>query len=375
MQSFPNNNASLSSLHLPSLTVLPAPTNTPELPMLLSPIVVADTPLAVSGSNFPLVPPGLGIPQVDVTPAELSYPYATPKTRDEFMTIIDHSDYDEETRQRIRAIIDAITHLQLVVDEKDQDIERLKRDFTVASARVEVHKRLTDIHKNGSTEHQRKATELQEEVSLLKKETEGLNHKIRELLLQNRENQITIAALLRKLQDFAREALRGRRANAILMFPDLRKGLRSIRFEVLATSARLNVAPRSPRDDDLYASVNRALKVVDDTVKLLNDIEIASREVVGDLSDTSAWDKRVRRAVRGIRIESIKEAFTRLRGRTSPTQRPFTVNPAPIHSFLGQPSPGSSMMSISDSPSPPTPNSSGLSMADVSNWRDNVFSA
>ncbi|KAK1234215.1 hypothetical protein PQX77_002584 [Marasmius sp. AFHP31] len=186
---------------------------------------------------------------------------------------------------------------------------------------------------------------------------------------------LSVTNLVRKNTSFAHDILKREEGDATRMFPEIRQGIRSARFEVLATSAQLNLNSGITAEHPLHATVSRTLVLIDNVTKLMDTVEKAHVEVVGRAAENPNWWRKVRRAAKGFRVESIRDVFQRIRPFDATIQRPFSVNPAPIMSFLGSgsnsndtmksTSEAGSVMSVSE-------NVSGMSASDVSNWRQVV---
>ncbi|KAL0565139.1 hypothetical protein V5O48_016892 [Marasmius crinis-equi] len=303
------------------------------------------------------------------TPLQLANPFSAIDIRDEALRLIQQRvPMDEYSLSLLTAMSQSVSSLQAIMDDKNQDLEQAKRDLTVATARTEVHRKISELHKKGSIDGHQKASVAQREIDALKKEIATLKQKVKEVDLQKREVQQMMSGLIRKAGKFAEEGLRGRRGNVLWMVPDIRQSIRSARFEIMATDAQLKITSGIPGDHALCSSVQRALRLIDDTIRLLDQIERASKDIVGDISESSSWDKKLRRAARGFRVDSIKEVVQRIRAFNPTIQRPFTVNTTPIWSFLGG-------RGGSDRSTASTSGSMGENMPDVNGWRSTAVSA
>ncbi|KAL0567966.1 hypothetical protein V5O48_014028 [Marasmius crinis-equi] len=306
-------------------------------------------------SNSLLLAPAIDTSSPPVNTMELMYPDASPS----FLQVAGASSCCFGYLQGHGG---GVIHFDSLMGKKDREIERLRKNIQVATACSEVTRKISEIHKRGFTEERQK-------VSLLERKVLGLEQRLREAEEKKRELQQMVSGLIQKMNAMAREAMRGRRGNPIQVFPELAKSLGALCFEVLATSGQLNITTGIPGDHAIHSSITRTLRLVDDTIKLLHQIEMASREVVGDISESNPWDRKIRRAARGLRVESVKEVLDRIRGTASNAiKRPFTVSTAPILSFLGR-------SDASDSSMRSVHRSSGMSMSDVSGWCEGVARA
>ncbi|KAK1227066.1 hypothetical protein PQX77_009944 [Marasmius sp. AFHP31] len=314
--------------------------------------------------NSLLLPPVL--PTIFFTPtaAQISNPYCAPLLREEAVSFIEtHSRLDGQSRDLVRALARSIGELQTIVDEKNEDIERIKRDAVVSKACAEVLKKLSDIHKGSHTEATAK-------ISALEREVTSLNLQILEREADRRADKLMIAGLVRTKTALATKAWKGIVGNAAIVLPDIRDKVRRVRFEVLATSGQLATMDILPADNPIRSMVSRTLKAVDEAVRLLDQVDRASSEVNGNISEDSPENRAVRRSgARVGQVKSIRDVFNRIRSYDPSSSRFFKVNTSPIWNFLGSQGSAetgeSSMMSVSGG-------DSGMSMSEVSDWRHSV---
>ncbi|KAG7085339.1 hypothetical protein E1B28_002905 [Marasmius oreades] len=174
-----------------------------------------------------------------------------------------------------------------------------------------------------------------------------------------------ISGLVHKANALAHDALRGRRGNALLMFPVIQQSISKLRSKLLISRTHHNVTSPSTHNGECSNPIWHAIWMVDDIVGLLDHVERASKEVVGDISDSSARDRTIKKTARGFCAITIQEVYDRIRLFDPTIQHPFTVNPSPVWSFLGNHATASSESSASGS-------GNGISRAEISDWRDNI---
>ncbi|KAL0565891.1 hypothetical protein V5O48_016128 [Marasmius crinis-equi] len=307
-----------------------------------------ETDQNISMESDPPVEPGewvIEAPHPSPTPSQFGSDISLPAYTESMSASLDN--LQEILRQRIRELEAA-------------HASQRKADITIRilQTRTEVYRRFVRL-----LEASRKETEeVRRSISDPSQQEEEMRQRIEELEKQKESLLETVAKTSRRLTWAAKEALKGRRGNAIFVFPELRKGILSLRFEVLAVQAYIN---NGYGQDDMAGTVTRAVRLIDDTVKLLDEVERASHGIVGNLDENTTVERELRRAASGQArtIESLKNIIRKLRPKAfdPAVRRPFSVNTSPVWSILGQPRSSSS-----------TSTQSGMSMADVANWRDTV---
>ncbi|KAK1216053.1 hypothetical protein PQX77_021324 [Marasmius sp. AFHP31] len=283
------------------------------------------------------------------TAVQIANPYCAPLLREEAISFIENqSRLDGQSRELLRALARSISELQTIVNEKNEDIERIKRDAVVSKVHAEVLKKISDIHKGSHSEATARVSALEREVTCLN------------LQVSERDAE----------QPLATKAWKGIVGNAAVVLPDIRDKICSVRFEVLATSGQLAAMDNLSADNPIRSTVSRTLKAVDDAVRLLDQVDRASFEVNGNISENSPENKAVcRSGARVGQVKSIRDVVNRMRSYDPSAPRPFKVNTSPIWSFLGSQAnartDGSSLMSASDE-------DYGMSLLEVSDWRHGV---
>ncbi|KAL0567965.1 hypothetical protein V5O48_014027 [Marasmius crinis-equi] len=257
----------------------------------------------------------LFMPSIEtITPVQLANPYSTLQTRDQALTLIQQRNViDPDSSALLVSLSQSVGSLQAILDDKDQDIERLKKEVFLLNARIEIQKKISDFHKREVASSHQKTAMHQRQVIDMQKELVTLRGDLRKANDQKKEAQQMVSGLLRKVSSIAADAWKGKQGDPTQVFPDIRDSLCALRFEVLATSGQLNVVAGVPADSTVHSAVTRTLRLVDDTIKLLNEVEQAAKSITGNIHNDSSWDKRIRKAARGVRVNSIRDILPRFR--------------------------------------------------------------
>ncbi|KAG7097775.1 hypothetical protein E1B28_005094 [Marasmius oreades] len=216
-----------------------------------------------------LFAPMVDVSDAAITPAMLANLYSSKQLCTDAITLIkSRASFNEESAALLKALGESISSLQAVIDEKNSDIEQLKLDVKVREAHIEVGKKISEIHRKAAVEGQEKAQEANHEMMALKqviqtvgqqdivskqgmarleKEVSALQWKVGDLKSQAKQQQQSYTGLARRAGSLAREALRGRWGNAILMFRGVHQSLSKLRAEILSSFAHKNIISNRAR--------------------------------------------------------------------------------------------------------------------------------
>ncbi|KAG7097800.1 hypothetical protein E1B28_005119 [Marasmius oreades] len=279
--------------------------------------------------------------------------------------------YSSKQLPLLRALGESISSLQVVVDEKNSDVERLKHNVKVHDARVEVGKKILEIHRKAAVDSHGKAQTANHEILVLKRliqsvgqqdvaskqevvrlkeEVSVLKQKIGELNSQADCQQQLYTGLVHKASSLAREALRGSK----------------LRAEILSSFAHKNIPNNRARIPECNDTICCVVNMVDNCFKLLDQIKKASQDIVGNISESSVWDRNIRKSTHGYQVPTIHETFARIRAFNPTIQWPFTVNAGPVWLFLGNRSSSDGSATSVSYPS------TGMPSTGVSDWSNNI---